>query len=59
MVVGNLVNQDGTGFESDENEVVLVLNSGESIKLPRARKTEIAHKILDQVMRLRLALHSA
>ena len=28
MVVANLVNQDGTGFEADENEVVLVLRTG-------------------------------
>jgi phosphopantothenoylcysteine decarboxylase/phosphopantothenate--cysteine ligase len=55
MIVGNLVGQD-TGFESDENEVVLALRSGELIEIPRASKREIAQKILDQVMRLRIAL---
>jgi phosphopantothenoylcysteine decarboxylase/phosphopantothenate--cysteine ligase len=55
MMVGNLVGQD-TGFESDENEVVLALRSGELIEIPRASKREIAQKILDQVMRLRIAL---
>ena len=29
MVVANLVSQEGIGFESDENEVVLVLRTGE------------------------------
>jgi phosphopantothenoylcysteine decarboxylase/phosphopantothenate--cysteine ligase len=59
MVVANLVNQDGTGFESDENEVVLVLRTGESIPIARAPKREIADRIFDQVLRLRLALHAA
>jgi phosphopantothenoylcysteine decarboxylase / phosphopantothenate---cysteine ligase len=55
MIVGNLVGQE-TGFESDENEVILALRSGELIEIPRASKREIAQKILDQVMRLRIAL---
>ena len=59
MVVANLVNQDGTGFESDKNEVVLVLRTGESIPIARAPKREIADRIFDQVLRLRLALHAA
>jgi len=59
MVVGNLVNQDGTGFEADQNEVVLVLRTGDNIPLPRAPKREIADRIFDQIMKLRLALHAA
>jgi phosphopantothenoylcysteine decarboxylase/phosphopantothenate--cysteine ligase len=59
MVVGNLVNQENTGFESDDNEVVLVLRTGEVIPLPRSSKRVIADQILDQAMRLRLALHAA
>ena len=59
MVVANLVNQEATGFESDENEVVLVLCTGETIPLSRAPKREIADRIFDQVMKLRLALHAA
>lgn len=55
MIVGNLVGQD-SGFESDENEVVLALRSGELIEIPRASKREIAEKILDQVLHLRIAL---
>jgi phosphopantothenoylcysteine decarboxylase / phosphopantothenate---cysteine ligase len=59
LVVANLVNQEGTGFESDQNEVVLVLRTGETIPIARAPKREIADRIFDQVMKLRLALHAA
>jgi len=64
MVVANLVgadpvSQEGTGFESDENEVVLVLRTGEAIPVRRAAKTVIAHRIFDEMIRLRLALHKA
>jgi len=58
MVVANLVSQDGIGFESDENEVTLVLRTGESIQIPRTSKLEVADRILDQALKLRLALHS-
>ncbi len=58
MVVANLVGES-LGFESDENEVVLVMSNGETVKLPRATKREIAGRILDHALRLRLALHSA
>ena len=59
MVVANLVGQEGTGFESDENEVILVPRTGENIPLRRSPKREIAERIFDQVLTLRLALHSA
>jgi phosphopantothenoylcysteine decarboxylase/phosphopantothenate--cysteine ligase len=59
MVVANLVGQDGTGFEADENEVILVPRTGDTIPLQRAPKREIAEKIFDQVLKLRLALHAA
>jgi phosphopantothenoylcysteine decarboxylase/phosphopantothenate--cysteine ligase len=57
MVVGNLVAQDGIGFEADENEVVLVQRDGEMLHLPRAPKREIADRILDQILMLKLAIH--
>jgi phosphopantothenoylcysteine decarboxylase/phosphopantothenate--cysteine ligase len=59
MIVANLVAQDSsTGFESDDNEVVLALRTGEAVKLPRTSKREIADHIFDQALRLRLALHA-
>ncbi len=57
MVVGNLVSQDGVGFESDQNEVVLVTRTGETISPPRGPKREIADRILDHALKLRLAQH--
>ncbi len=59
MVVGNLVSQAGTGFEADENEVVLVTRAGETIPVERASKRVVAGRIFDEAMRLRLALHAA
>lgn len=59
MVVANLVSAEGEGFESDENEVVLLLKTGEAIPVKRAPKTEIAHRIFDEMIKLRLALHSS
>ena len=59
MVVANLVGREGTGFESDENEVTLVLRSGETIPVPRASKNAIARRIFDEMIKLRLALHSS
>lgn len=58
MVVANLVNQDGVGFEANENEVTLVLSTGEILALPRAPKQEIANRIFDTALTLRLSLHA-
>ncbi len=59
MVVGNLVNREHVGFEAEDNEVVLVMKTGESVPLPRAPKRKIADQIFDHALRLRLALHAA
>lgn len=53
MVVANLVGQPGAGFESDANEVTLVLRTGENVAVPRAGKRVVADRILDQVVKLR------
>ncbi len=58
MVVANNVAAGGLGFESDENEVTLVTQAGDVIELERARKRELADRILDEALRLRLALYS-
>lgn len=55
MVVANLVGLDGTGFESDENEVLLITRDAEPKVIPRADKREIASRILDQIAPLRLS----
>lgn len=58
MVVANLVSKEGIGFDSDDNEVVLVTGTSDPIQVRRAPKKAIAARILDQTMRLRLALHA-
>jgi phosphopantothenoylcysteine decarboxylase/phosphopantothenate--cysteine ligase len=58
MVVGNLVSQEGIGFESDSNEVTLVTRAGDIVKIQKAPKREIADRIFDQLPKLRLALQS-
>ena len=59
MIVANLVGAPDVGFESEENEVTLVLSTGETLPLARAPKREVAGHILDQVLKLRLAIHAA
>jgi phosphopantothenoylcysteine decarboxylase / phosphopantothenate---cysteine ligase len=53
MIVANRVGGEGSAFESDTNEVAMVLRGGEVIEAPRAPKREIADRILGQVVRLR------
>jgi phosphopantothenoylcysteine decarboxylase/phosphopantothenate--cysteine ligase len=53
MIVGNLVGQSDTGFESDDNQVILVTRSG-TTELPRAPKRVIADQIFNESMKLRL-----
>jgi phosphopantothenoylcysteine decarboxylase / phosphopantothenate---cysteine ligase len=59
MMVGNLVLNAGTGFDADDNEVVLVTRAGDTIAVDRAPKRAIAARILDEALRLRQALHAA
>jgi phosphopantothenoylcysteine decarboxylase/phosphopantothenate--cysteine ligase len=59
MIVANLVSRDGIGFDSEDNEVLLVTRTGESIPVERAPKREIARRIFDEMSRLRLALHAS
>lgn len=58
MVVGNRVDVAGVGFGSDQNEIMLVLRTGEVVELPRASKRELADRVLDHVFKLRAALHA-
>lgn len=58
MVVANNVAAEGLGFESDDNEVTLVTQAGDVIDLQRAKKRALADRILDEALKLRLALYS-
>jgi phosphopantothenoylcysteine decarboxylase/phosphopantothenate--cysteine ligase len=59
MIVANLVGQAGTGFESETNQVILALSTGEEVELPLASKRDVADRIFDEALKLRLALHAA
>ncbi|MCX6610835.1 MAG: bifunctional phosphopantothenoylcysteine decarboxylase/phosphopantothenate--cysteine ligase CoaBC [Acidobacteria bacterium] len=59
MVVANLVGPNGTGFEGDDNEVVLITRDKEPQAIPKAAKREIARHILDAVLDLRLSARAA
>jgi phosphopantothenoylcysteine decarboxylase/phosphopantothenate--cysteine ligase len=58
MVVGNLVGGEDAGFDSDQNEVLLALRGGDLIPVPRASKREVADRIFDEILKLRLALYA-
>ncbi len=58
MIVANLVNQAGTGFDADANKVTLVLRSGEPVDVPEGPKRQVADAILDQALRLELSQRS-
>jgi phosphopantothenoylcysteine decarboxylase/phosphopantothenate--cysteine ligase len=59
MVVGNRVDAASGVFGSDENEVVLLLRTGETVPLGRASKRELAGRIFDHALTLKAALHPA
>jgi phosphopantothenoylcysteine decarboxylase/phosphopantothenate--cysteine ligase len=59
MLVANLVNRDGLGFEADRNEVDIITRSGKAVHAGPADKKEVAEKILDQVAMLRLSFSTA
>jgi phosphopantothenoylcysteine decarboxylase / phosphopantothenate---cysteine ligase len=55
MIVANLVGDD-IGFDSDENEVLLAMRTGELVRVPRAPKREVADRILDEALNVRRGL---
>lgn len=52
LIVGNLVGNKETGFESDTNQVTLYHKDGTKEALDLMPKTELAHRILDRVKEL-------
>ena len=58
MIVANLVGGANSPFESEHNEVTLLLANGDAIVLPRLGKREVADRIFDEALKLRLTLHS-
>jgi phosphopantothenoylcysteine decarboxylase/phosphopantothenate--cysteine ligase len=52
LIVANDVSREGIGFDSDRNAVTIISNS-EVIEVPETSKWEVAHRMLDQVVKLR------
>ncbi|HBB96060.1 MAG TPA: bifunctional phosphopantothenoylcysteine decarboxylase/phosphopantothenate--cysteine ligase CoaBC [Blastocatellia bacterium] len=60
MIVANDVSREGSGFESDNNAVtILVRDNPLSIDIPLSSKPEVANRILDEVVKLRRRTTSA
>lgn len=55
LVVANDVTQNGAGFDVDTNIVTLLARDGQEVPLPKMTKQAVAHRILDEVVRLRSA----
>jgi phosphopantothenoylcysteine decarboxylase/phosphopantothenate--cysteine ligase len=53
LLVVNDVSQRGIGFESDDNEVILLDRWGGAVELPKMPKLRVAEAILDRVLELR------
>jgi phosphopantothenoylcysteine decarboxylase / phosphopantothenate---cysteine ligase len=59
LIVANDVTAEGAGFDHDTNIVTLFARDGRDLALPRMSKSEVAQRILDEVVRLRSQLRSA
>jgi phosphopantothenoylcysteine decarboxylase/phosphopantothenate--cysteine ligase len=53
LLVVNDVSKRGIGFDSDDNEVVLLDRWGGAMELPRRSKLRVAEAVLDRVLELR------
>jgi phosphopantothenoylcysteine decarboxylase / phosphopantothenate---cysteine ligase len=51
-IVVNDVSREGIGFDSERNAVTIISHS-EVIEVPETSKWEVAHRVLDQIMKLR------
>lgn len=59
LIVANDVTAEGAGFDHDTNIVTLFARDGRDLALPRMSKSEVAQRILDEVVRLRSTLRTA
>jgi len=58
LIVANDVTAKGAGFDHDTNVVTLFSRDGRDLALPKMPKSEVAERILDEVVRLRAVLPS-
>ncbi|CAB5084963.1 Phosphopantothenoylcysteine decarboxylase (EC / Phosphopantothenoylcysteine synthetase (EC [Olavius algarvensis associated proteobacterium Delta 3] len=52
VIAGNLIGAGDSGFEADTNKVTLFYKDGSSESLPLMEKDDVAHQLLDRVVRL-------
>jgi phosphopantothenoylcysteine decarboxylase / phosphopantothenate---cysteine ligase len=53
LIVANDVTTEGAGFNLDTNIVTFLARDGREVALPQLSKIEVAHRILDEALRLR------
>jgi len=53
LIVANDVTAEGAGFDLDTNVVTLFSRDGRDLALPKLTKSEVAQRVLDEVVRLR------
>jgi len=58
LIVANDVSAEGAGFDGETNIVTLFSRDSRDLPLTRLSKTEVAHRILDEALRLRGVLRS-
>ena len=58
LIVANDVTAEGAGFDYDTNIVSLFSRDGRDLALPKMSKSEVAQRILDEIVRLRDALRT-
>jgi phosphopantothenoylcysteine decarboxylase/phosphopantothenate--cysteine ligase len=58
LIVANDVTAEGAGFDRDTNVVTLFSRDGRNLALPKMLKSEVAERILDEVLRLRAVLQT-
>jgi phosphopantothenoylcysteine decarboxylase / phosphopantothenate---cysteine ligase len=57
LIVANDVTAEGAGFDHNTNVVTLFSRDGRDLALPKMPKSEVAQRILDEVVRLRSVLY--
>jgi len=58
LIVANNVTAEGAGFDFDTNIVTLFSRDGRDLALPKLTKSDVAQRILDEVLRLRGVLRT-
>ncbi|HXN64765.1 MAG TPA: bifunctional phosphopantothenoylcysteine decarboxylase/phosphopantothenate--cysteine ligase CoaBC [Candidatus Acidoferrales bacterium] len=53
MIVANDVTREGAGFDVNTNIVTLFFREGPEVELPKMSKLNVAHRVLDELLRLR------